>query len=99
MKRIAAAVAALVLAAPALAFAQEAATLFQQKCAACHGKDGKGTPVGKKMGSPDLTTVKASEPEIANVIANGKGKMSAYKGKLTDAQIQDLAKYIAGGMK
>ncbi len=99
MKRIAAIVSALVLAFPALALAEEAAALYASKCTPCHGKDGKGTAVGKKMGAKDLTALKASEPEIAAVIANGKGKMAAYKGKLTDEQIQALAKYVGAGLK
>ncbi len=99
MKRIAAALAALVLLGPALASAEDAATVYSQKCAACHGKDGKGTPTGKKMGAPDLTTLKGSEKEVAAAIENGKGKMPAYKGKLTTEQIAALAKYIKAGMK
>ncbi len=99
MKRIAAVVAALVLAAPALVRAEEAAQLFAQKCASCHGKDGKGTPVGKKMGAQDLTTLKASEADLEKAITDGKGKMPAYKGKLAEAQIKSLATYVKGGLK
>ena len=43
------------LAGPALA--ADPAALYGNKCNACHGKDGKGTSVGKKMGAPDLTTL------------------------------------------
>jgi cytochrome c6 len=95
MKRILFALAALSLAGAAHADA----ALFQSKCAACHGKDGKPSAVGQKMGAKDLTTVKESEKEIAATITNGKGKMPAYKDKLTDAQIESLAKYIKGGLK
>jgi cytochrome c6 len=97
MKRIVVALALVALAAAARA--DETAALFQQKCASCHGKDGKGSPVGLKMGAPDLTKLKDGEPEILNAIANGKGKMTAYKGKLADDQIKSLAKYVKGGLK
>jgi cytochrome c6 len=35
-----------------------------------------------------------SEADLITLITNGKGKMPAYKGKLTDAQISDVAKYV-----
>ncbi len=95
MKRILFAVAALSLAGAAHADA----ALFQQKCASCHGKDGKPSPVGQKMGAPDLHAVKGSEKELAAAISNGKNKMPAYKDKLTAEQIDSLAKYIKGGLK
>src|SRR5512133_1479639 len=98
MKRIAIALAALAFSGAAVA-AEGAAGLYAGKCKACHGQDGKGTAVGKKMGSPDLSALNKSEAEIANSIANGKGKMAAYKGKLTDEEIQSLAKFVKGGLK
>ena len=81
------------------AFAQSAtATLYKTKCASCHGADGlAATPVGKAMKvmsfkAPEM--VKASDAQFIAATTNGKGKMPAYKGKLTDAQISDLIKYI-----
>ncbi len=35
-----------------------------------------------------------SDADLNAAITNGKGKMPAYKGKLTDAQISGLVKYI-----
>ena len=97
MKRILFAVVALSLAAAARA--DDAAALFAKRCASCHGKDGKGTPVGQKMGAKDLAAVKASEEELVTVISNGKGKMAAYKGKLSDDEIKSLAKFVKAGLK
>ncbi len=37
---------------------------------------------------------KLSEAEMLASVNNGKGKMPAYKGKLTDAQIHDVVVYI-----
>jgi cbb3-type cytochrome c oxidase subunit III len=87
------------LAAPA--HAEDGKALFAQKCASCHGPDGKGqTPMGKKLVVPDLTKVKDSEAAIAGIIENGKPpKMLAYKGKLTPEQVQALAKYVKAGVK
>jgi len=95
MKRLAIAL----LLASFAARADDAATLFQAKCKMCHGADGKGTSVGKTMGSPDLTAVKISAADAAKVIENGKGKMTGFKGKLSDADIKALGEYVATGLK
>ena len=76
------------------------ADAFQAKCAACHGKDGKGqTAMAQKLGVKDLTVTKLSAADIGKVITNGKGKMTPFKGKLSDAEIGELSKYVAGGLK
>ena len=59
----------------------------------CHGPDGLGnTPAGKAMkarpfNAPDV--LKESDADLTAVIKNGKNKMPAFTGKLTDAQITD----------
>jgi mono/diheme cytochrome c family protein len=99
MKKLLVAAVLVVLVAPA-AQAAGPADAFQGKCAPCHGKDGKGqTAMAQKLGVKDLTVTKLSAAEIDKVITNGKGKMTPFKGKLSDAEISGLAKYIAGGMK
>ena len=99
MRRLVVAAVLSVLVAP-VALAAGPADTFQQKCAACHGKDGKGqSDMAKKLGVKDLTATKMPAAEIEKVIANGKGKMTPWKGKLSDAEISALAKYVAGGMK
>lgn len=88
------------LAALSLAGAARAdAALYAQKCASCHGKDGKPSAVGQKMGAKDLGASKLSEAEMVAVISGGKGKMTAYKDKLTEAEIHSLAKFVKGGLK
>ena len=73
-------------------------TLFKSKCAACHGPDGKGeVRLGKKLGSPDLTSTgvqSQSDAQLTDVITNGKNKMPAYDGKLGKDQIAELVAYI-----
>ncbi len=87
------------LALPSLASAQgKGQDTFKAKCAMCHGADGSGaTPMGKSMGLKDLGSPAIqgmSDADLTATITNGKGKMPAYKGKLTDAQISDLVSYI-----
>jgi cbb3-type cytochrome c oxidase subunit III len=100
MNRIVAAV-AVSLALGSTALAEDGKALFAQKCASCHGPDGKGkTAMGLKLGARDLTTVKEPEADVAKVITNGKPpKMVAYKEKLTPEQIQVLARYVKNGLK
>ena len=82
---------------PVLAQSSGADT-YKAKCTMCHGADGSGnTPAGKSMKalpftSPDL--VKASDADLIAATKNGKGKMPAYSGKLTDGQIKDVIAYI-----
>ena len=101
MKRRAAAIAALsLLARAAPALAEDAATIFAQKCAVCHGKDGKGqTPMAQKLGAKDITQSKLSAAEVEKMIADGKGKMTGFRGKISDAEIKALAAYVKGGLK
>jgi len=97
MKLLAIAIA--LVAAATVARAEDGAAVFAKKCALCHGKDGKGSPVGLKLGAKDLTGVKLSEVEIVKVVEDGKGKMTPFKGKLTDPEIQAVAKYVKVGLK
>jgi cytochrome c6 len=97
MKRILLALVALSFVASARA--EDAAALFSKKCSVCHGKDGKGSPAGLKMGAKDLTATKIYEADAAGVISGGRGKMTPFKGKLTDAEIQSLAKFVKAGLK
>ncbi len=89
-----------VLVLPALSFAADSGgDLFATKCGSCHGKTGAAdTPMAKNMKLRDLGSAdvqKASDQDLKNTISNGKPpKMPAYQGKLTDAQIDDLVKYI-----
>lgn len=72
-----------------------AAQLFAEKCAACHGRDGKGN---KSIGTPDFTSPafkSVSTADIQKTIEHGKGGiMPAWQGKLTDRQISGLVAFV-----
>ena len=76
----------------------DGAAIYKAKCAMCHGPDGAGqTPMGKNMKLRDLRSAevqKQTDAELTKWIADGKGKMPAYKGKLTPADIDALVGYI-----
>ncbi len=87
------------LAVPNIAFAQgSGADIFKSKCAMCHGADGSAsTGMGKSMGLKPLAAPEVqgmSEADLTALITNGKGKMPAYKGKLSEADIAAVAKYV-----
>jgi cytochrome c6 len=80
-------------------FAQSAgADTYKAKCAMCHGPDGTAaTPMGKMMNIPsfkDPSVVKSTDAALVGITKDGKGKMPAYSGKLTDDQIKDVVSFI-----
>jgi len=80
------------------ALAADGPATYKAKCAACHGADGSGqTPMGKSMklrdlGSPEVQ--KQTDKELYAWTADGKGKMPAYKSKLSDAEINALVAHM-----
>jgi cytochrome c6 len=71
---------------------------YKAKCASCHGADGQAaTPLGKAMkvlSFKDPAMVKASDARFIASTKDGKGKMPAYRDKLSDAEISDITAYI-----
>ena len=71
---------------------------FKAKCAMGHGADGLASGTMVKMmkipsvKSPDFK--KLTESEMVAATTNGKAKMPAYKGKLTDPQIKEVVAYM-----
>ena len=97
MKLIISVIVVIVFASTGVAFGADAAALWAQHCASCHGKDGNGsTTMGKKLGLKDYTKEQGfSDAEATNVIKNGNGKMKGYKDKLSDADIKALVAYVS----
>ena len=73
----------------------DAAKLFGEQCAVCHGKKGEGTPMGRALAAPLMNgeTVEA----ITEILETGvEGTpMPSFSKKLSAAQIEALAKYVA----
>jgi mono/diheme cytochrome c family protein len=82
---------------PAKADNAAAEATYKQKCAMCHGPDGKGeTPTGKAMKAGDFASAdvqKMSDADLTDAITKGKGKMPKY-ATLTPDQVKDLVGYI-----
>lgn len=74
------------------------ADIYKAKCQMCHGPDGtSNTPAGRAIKAASFKSpalVKASDADLIASVKNGKGKMPAYAGKLTDEQIKAAVAYI-----
>jgi mono/diheme cytochrome c family protein len=67
--------------------------VFKEKCAKCHGK----TAEGRHFVGPSLISEKTaglSAEDLRNLIANGKGHMPKFAGKLTSEEIDTLVREI-----
>jgi len=89
---------ALILSAPLAGATDEGPTLYQAKCAACHGVDGAGKPAA---GIPSLISEnvkKATDADLHDGIANGganKRAGHAFQAKgLSPDQIHMIVSYI-----
>jgi mono/diheme cytochrome c family protein len=74
-------------------------SLYDKKCAECHGKDGRARSFrGKHTHARDLTDAQwqqeVTDERLYNSITNGKGKMPAFSKKLSEADINALIKYV-----
>ncbi len=90
--------AAVVLLSGAVGFAQSGEATYKAKCQSCHGAAGVPNPgIAKMMGVKPATdpAVKSStEAKMISVTTNGDGKMPAFKGKLSDAEIKASVDYF-----
>lgn len=91
--------AAAVCMAGSMGFAQSSgAATYKAKCQMCHGATGAAdTPTAKMLkvmpvSSPEMK--KLSEADMIKSTTDGKGKMPAFKGKLTDPQIKEVVAYF-----
>ena len=76
--------------------ASEGKTLYDTKCAQCHGKDGVAKPPGKgsrNFNDPAFQSASSVE-SIAKITAEGNGKMPGYRSKLSPEQIQAVAAHV-----
>jgi cbb3-type cytochrome c oxidase subunit III len=79
-------------AAPATVTGTNGQAIFKAKCASCHT-----LAAAKSTGTigPNLDQLKPALPIVVHQVTNGGSVMPAFKGTLTPAQIQAVAKYVA----
>ena len=74
--------------------------LFKERCARCHGENGRGqTVIGQMVGAPDFTdeswwNEEKDERRFVRSITEGKGDMPAFGKKLSRPEIKALAAYV-----
>jgi mono/diheme cytochrome c family protein len=70
----------------------EGKQVFNQNCKGCHTLQDAGATgsVG-----PNLDDLKPPKATVVRQVENGGGPMPAFKGKLTDAQIDAVATYVS----
>lgn len=74
-----------------------AADSYKKNCSMCHAADGSGTPIGKRLHTPDLRSKEIHEKTsaaLAQSISDGKNSMPAFGTKLGNEEIQKLVEYI-----
>jgi len=93
------ALAAVILLSGAVGFAQSSGeATYKAKCQSCHGAQGVPNPgIAKAMGvkpASDPSVKSLSEAQMITDTTNGKNKMPAFKGKLSDAEIKASVDYF-----
>lgn len=81
--------------------AAQAKALFEERCARCHGRDGRGqTKLGEMLGPPDFTDAgwqkRATDERMRDSIRDGVGEMPAFARKLSRREVAALVAYVRG---
>ena len=97
--RMSSALAAVILLSGVVGFAQTSGeATYKAKCQSCHGAQGVPNPgIAKAMGvkpAGDPSVKSLSEAQMIADTTNGKGKMPAFKGKITDSEIKASVDYF-----
>ncbi len=78
---------------PGLSWAEDGATLYRAKCAACHGVDAAGKPAAKIPSLIGDDAKKASDANLSKDISE-KPKHAGVGKALTPDQVKMLVAYI-----
>ena len=71
------------------------AKIFNANCAGCHINGSNIIRRGKNLKMRALKRYHMDSLDaIASIVTNGKNNMSAYKERLTEPEIQDVAAYV-----
>ncbi len=71
------------------------AEIFNANCAGCHANGGNIVRRNKTLTLKALSKFDTdSIAAIADIVANGKNNMSAYKERLSEREIADVAAYV-----
>jgi len=80
---------------PALADAAAGGAIFNANCASCHAGGRNLVNAQKTLSKADLEKYDMySKEAIVTQVTNGKNAMPAFRGRLKDSQIEDVADYV-----
>lgn len=80
---------------PALADAAAGGAVFNANCASCHAGGRNLVQANKSLSKADLEKYDMHSVEaITTQVTNGKNAMPSFRGRLSEAQIQDVADYV-----
>ena len=86
-----------------VSFAQSGEATYKAKCQMCHGATGLAdSGAGKAMKVKPVTdpdVKKMSEADMIKATENGMGKMTPFKGKLSDAEIKGAVEQFRSFIK
>lgn len=74
--------------------APDGASLYKSHCVTCHAANGGGRSTMKNTDLRAAAVQKLTDGQLLDVLANGQGKMPAYKSKLTTEQLAKLVSFI-----
>ena len=73
-------------------------TVYDRRCAPCHGDDGSGTSAGLNLGAPNLadhtTMLEIGESGVRNAIILGSGQAMPPTSGLTEAEIEACVSFV-----
>jgi len=77
----------------------DARTIYNRECVSCHGRDGRGrTRKGRQTHARDMTSPEwqddVSDERLFNSINNGRGKMPAFRKKISESDIDALVAHV-----
>jgi mono/diheme cytochrome c family protein len=64
--------------------------LFEARCASCHGADGTAGIAN----AANLQTSTLNQGALLQTIANGRNAMPAFKGQLSEGELNSVADYV-----
>jgi mono/diheme cytochrome c family protein len=67
--------------------------VFTDNCGSCHTLSRAGT--NGQVG-PNLDNVNLKPADVEAIVRSGSGAMPSFQGKLSDQEIADVAKFVAG---
>jgi mono/diheme cytochrome c family protein len=70
----------------------DAAAIYADNCAGCHGADGSGGSAPSIVGEDNVDRIREQ-------VREGGGGMPGFSGTLTAPQIDALAQFVAGGLR